>query len=121
MIASSPMAPPPTDATPEVTSSTFPAPISANPAGNRAGVNVTNQQVLQRCAHLGDRATLDREDQPTAHAAVTIGPGSRWRRLAAPAAECRRSGRKGLLEPYRDQLLDQRPRKGFIDAETQGP
>ena len=31
-----------------------------DPARNRAGVNVTNQQVLQRCAHLGDRATLDR-------------------------------------------------------------
>lgn len=47
-----------------------------------------------------------------------------WQPLAtacAPAAECGRSGRKGLLEPYRDQLLDQRHRKGLIDTEAQGP
>jgi hypothetical protein len=42
---------------------------------NCAGDNVTNQQLLQRPAHLGDRATLDREDQASAHAAITIGPG----------------------------------------------
>ena len=47
--------------------------------------------------------------------------GSRRRRLAAPASECGRSGRKGLLEPHRDQLLDQRHRKGLIDTEAQGP
>src|SRR5690348_1347585 len=36
-------------------------------------------------------------------------------------AECGRSGRKGLLEPHRYQLLDQRHRKGLIDTEAQGP
>ncbi len=38
-----------------------------DPARNRAAVNVTNQQLPQRSAHPGDRATLDREDQ-AAHA-----------------------------------------------------
>jgi hypothetical protein len=38
---------------------------------------VTIQQVLQRRAHLGDRATLDREDQATAHAAFAVGPPAR--------------------------------------------
>ena len=37
-----------------------------DPARNCARVNVTNQQLPQRCAHLGDRATLDREDQTAA-------------------------------------------------------
>jgi hypothetical protein len=36
---------------------------------------VTNQQLLQRCAHPGDRATRDREDQATAYPAATAGPG----------------------------------------------
>jgi hypothetical protein len=36
---------------------------------------VTDQQLLQRCTHPGDRAILDRMDQATAHAAVTIDPG----------------------------------------------
>ena len=46
-----------------------------DPARNCAGVNVTNQQLPQRSAHLGDRATPDPEDQATVHAAITIDPG----------------------------------------------
>ena len=35
-----------------------------HPARNRAGVNMTKQQILQRCAHLGDRATLTTRIKP---------------------------------------------------------
>ena len=34
---------------------------------------------------------------------------------------CGLSTRKGLLEPHRDQLLDQGCRQGLVDAEAQGP
>jgi hypothetical protein len=75
MIASSPMGPPPIDATPAVDLLDVPGTQQRDPARNRASVNVTNQQLLQRCTHSGDRATLERKDQATAHAAVTIDPG----------------------------------------------
>ena len=42
-----------------------------------AGINVANQQLPQRCAHPGDRATRDREDQAAVTAALSLtgGPG----------------------------------------------
>jgi nucleoside-diphosphate-sugar epimerase len=47
------------------------------------------------------------------HVASPLGGGTPEAMIAA--------ARDGTLEPYRDQLLDQRHRKGLIDTEAQGP
>ena len=76
------------------------------------GERPPSRAAVRRCGHCvswsADMGDLAHQWQPLATA-------------CAPAAECGRSGRKGLLEPYRDQLLDQRHRKGLIDTEAQGP
>ena len=49
----------------------LPGPQQRDRARNRAGVNVTGQQVRQCCTHPGDRATPGREVQASARARPT--------------------------------------------------